>query len=79
MRSERRRTTSPSSPGRGTGRRSPLLCRSAEVRGNLVPDAYLAAMAIERGAVMCTADRGFGRFPGLRWRDPCNEPIDPSP
>lgn len=51
------------------------LCRSTQVRGNLVPDAYLAALAIERGAVMCTADRGFGRFDGLRWRHPFDDPI----
>ena len=52
------------------------LCRAADVRGNLVPDAYLAAMAVERGAVMCTADRGFGRFDKLRWRHPFDDSID---
>jgi toxin-antitoxin system PIN domain toxin len=46
------------------------LCREAAVRGNLVPDAYLAALAIESGSEWITADRGFGRFPGLRWRHP---------
>lgn len=46
------------------------LCRSADARGNLVPDAYLAAMAIERGATWFSADRGFARFPELRWRHP---------
>jgi hypothetical protein len=46
------------------------LCRRADAAGNLVPDAYLAAMAIEQGADWVTADRGFGRFPGLRWRHP---------
>ncbi|MBA3373574.1 MAG: type II toxin-antitoxin system VapC family toxin [Actinomycetota bacterium] len=46
------------------------LCRSAEVKGNLLPDAYLAAMAIERGATWYSADRGFARFSGLRWRHP---------
>ncbi len=40
------------------------------VRGNLVPDAYLAALAIEHGATFVTTDRGFARFPGLRWRLP---------
>jgi hypothetical protein len=49
------------------------LCRRADVAGNLVPDAYLAAMAIEQGAEWITADRGFGRFPGLRWRHPLDE------
>lgn len=46
------------------------LCRSAGARGNLVPDAYLAALAIESGSEWVTADRGFARFPGLRWRHP---------
>ncbi len=46
------------------------LCRAAEVRGNLVPDAYLAALAIEQGATWYSADRTFARFPGLRWRHP---------
>ena len=35
-----------------------------------VPDAYLAALAIEHGATWITTDRGFARFPGLRWRLP---------
>ncbi len=46
------------------------LCRKAEARGNLVPDAYLAALAIESGSEWITTDRDFGRFPGLRWRRP---------
>ncbi len=46
------------------------LCRVAEVKGNLVPDAYLAALAIESGSEWITTDRDFSRFPGLRWRHP---------
>jgi toxin-antitoxin system PIN domain toxin len=46
------------------------LCRTAGVRGNLVPDAYLAALAIESGSEWITTDRDFSRFPGLRWRHP---------
>ena len=38
--------------------------------GNLVPDAHLAALAIEHGATVASADHDFGRFPGLRWFDP---------
>lgn len=38
--------------------------------GNLTSDAHLAALAIEHGAELCTTDRDFGRFPGLRWRNP---------
>jgi len=46
------------------------LCHDASARGNLVPDAFLAALAIEQGATWVTTDRGFARFPGLRWRVP---------
>ena len=46
------------------------LCEAVEARGNHVPDAYLAALAIESGAEWITADRGFSRFPGLRWSHP---------
>jgi uncharacterized protein len=46
------------------------LCRSAGARGNLVTDAYFAALAIESGAEWITADRDYSRFPGLRWRHP---------
>jgi uncharacterized protein len=46
------------------------LCRAADARGNLVTDAYLAAVAIEAGAEWVTTDRDFARFPGLKWRHP---------
>ncbi|HEU0074526.1 MAG TPA: type II toxin-antitoxin system VapC family toxin [Dehalococcoidia bacterium] len=46
------------------------LCRSSGVRGNLVPDAYLAALAIESGSEWITTDGDYGRFAGLRWRRP---------
>lgn len=35
-------------------------------RGNVVPDAWLAAIAMANGATLATTDRGFARFPGLR-------------
>lgn len=38
--------------------------------GNLTSDAYLAALAIEHGAELCSADNDFGRFKRLRWRNP---------
>lgn len=38
--------------------------------GNLVTDAQIAALAIEYGAVVHTADADFLRFPGVRWRNP---------
>jgi toxin-antitoxin system PIN domain toxin len=46
------------------------LCLDCEARGNLVPDAYLAAMAIESGCEWITTDRDYSRFRGLRWRHP---------
>jgi len=46
------------------------LCTEAKVKGNLVPDAYFAALAIECGCEWITTDRDFGRFTGLRWRSP---------
>lgn len=46
------------------------LCAGAGVRGNLVPDAWLAALALETGSEWITTDRDFARFPGLRWRHP---------
>jgi uncharacterized protein len=46
------------------------LCVAAGAKGNLVPDAYLAAMAIESGCEWITTDRDFSRFKGLRWRHP---------
>ena len=35
-----------------------------------IPDAHLAALAIEHGLILATHDRGFGRFEGLRWELP---------
>lgn len=46
------------------------LCITARVKGNLVPDAYLAAIAIEHGCELITTDQDFARFPKLRWRHP---------
>lgn len=46
------------------------ICRRVGARGNIVPDAYLAALAIESGSEWITTDRDYSRFPGLRWRHP---------
>lgn len=43
----------------------PILTRE-QVRGPLVMDAHLAALALEHGAVLATHDRDFARFDGLR-------------
>lgn len=45
------------------------------IRGNHVPDAYLAALTITNGGRLATADRGFARYPGLNWFDPLGEPV----
>jgi hypothetical protein len=36
----------------------------------LVPDAHLAALAIEHGLTLCSTDGDFARFPGLKWNNP---------
>jgi uncharacterized protein len=46
------------------------LCVTARARGKLVADAYHAALAIEHGCELVTADSDFARFPGLRQRHP---------
>jgi len=42
------------------------------IHGNLVPDAHLAALAIEHELTLCSTDRDFARFPHLLWRNPLN-------
>lgn len=42
----------------------------AGVQANLVPDAHLAALAVEHGLQLCSTDGDFGRFPELRWENP---------
>lgn len=46
------------------------LIRLAAGRASLVPDAHLAALAIEHGLLLCSADQDFSRYPGLRWENP---------
>ncbi len=46
------------------------LARTVGARGKLVPDAYLAAMAIDQGFEFITNDSDFSLFPGLTWRAP---------
>jgi len=38
--------------------------------GNLTSDAHLAALALEYGAILYSADSDFSRFPGLTWINP---------
>ena len=46
------------------------LLTSTRSPANYVPDAHLAVLAIEHGAVLCSTDRDFARFPNLSWRNP---------
>ena len=42
----------------------------AQIKGPLVSDAAIAALAMEHGATLCTTDRDFARFPELKWVNP---------
>lgn len=44
------------------------------LRANDVPDAHLAALAIEHGLRLATSDSGFARFSGLQWFNPLQAP-----
>lgn len=46
------------------------LCEKSGAVGNLVQDAWFAALAIESGCEWVTTDRDYARFPGLQWRMP---------
>jgi hypothetical protein len=46
---------------------------AGESRVDLVNDAHLAALAIEHGLIVCSADRDFARFRGVRWENPLAE------
>ncbi len=55
-----------------TERHRTLLAKllSDDVSGDLVPDAHLAALAIEHGLTVCSTDTDFARFPAVRWENP---------
>lgn len=56
-----------------TARHAEILQRlviDGDLRGNLVSDAHLAALAIEHGVGVCSADSDFARFPELTWINP---------
>ncbi|MBA3410874.1 MAG: type II toxin-antitoxin system VapC family toxin [Geodermatophilaceae bacterium] len=46
------------------------LCRDGQAAGDLVPDAFLASLAMENGCGVASLDRDFARFPGLAWEQP---------
>ena len=53
------------------------LLRGSGAAGNLTSDAHLAALALERGATVCSADYDFRRFPAVEHVNPLEE--DPPP
>lgn len=56
--------------GAGTAVVLGRLLQEPGVTANLVPDAQLAALAIELGVAVASADADFARFPGCRWFNP---------
>jgi toxin-antitoxin system PIN domain toxin len=46
------------------------MMREGQTTGPLVMDAVIAAIALEHGATLCTTDRDFSRFAGLKWTNP---------
>src|SRR5690242_13975403 len=46
------------------------LLLEANAAGNLVSDAHLAALSLEHGLEICSADADYARFPGVRWHNP---------
>lgn len=57
-------------PGEGHTKLLGELLGLPGMHGNLVPDAHLAALAMEHGLTLCSTDGDFARFPGLRWSNP---------
>jgi uncharacterized protein len=51
------------------------LLRASDATGNLVPDTYHAALAIESGCDWITTDKGFLRFAGWRARHPLRKAL----
>jgi uncharacterized protein len=50
------------------------VCRLANASGNLIQDAWFAALAIEHGCEWITEDRDYAKFPSLRWRAIASRP-----
>ena len=51
------------------------LIAHASGRAKLVPDCHLAALALEHGLILCSADGDFARFRGLRWENPLSHEV----
>jgi toxin-antitoxin system PIN domain toxin len=70
---ERIRNRGATVPIEPTGRQWSMftdLCERADVRGELVQDAWIATLAMDHGCEVATFDRDFARFPGLKWSVP---------
>ena len=52
------------------------LLSETPVRANLIPDAHLAALAIEHGLLLASTDGDFARFPRLRFENPLAGPLE---
>lgn len=65
-----RRIVVPVAPGDEHWRVLRTLLLESGAAGNLTSDAHLAALCIERGATLHSANSDFGRFHGLRWVNP---------
>lgn len=57
-------------PGRAHRAILGRLVRDLDLRANLVSDAVLAALCLEHGLTMISADSDFARFPDLSWINP---------
>ena len=60
-------------PAAATGRSCANLLRWTGTAGNLTSDAHVAALAIEHGAAVCSADHDFKRFPGVEHINPLED------
>ncbi len=49
------------------------LLQESQASANLIPDAHLAALAIEHGLEVCTTDADFAKFPKCKWRNPLQD------
>jgi toxin-antitoxin system PIN domain toxin len=61
------------SPGQAHAKLLAELIERHDVGGNLVPDAMLAALALEHGVAVSSADTDFARFTEIRWENPLVE------
>ena len=66
-------------PGKGHWAILRRLLQGSGAAGNLTSDAHLAALAIEHGATICSADYDFRRFPGVEHVNPLDDPAPRSP